>query len=114
MPNSIYLLASNDDPSTSTIGLTVNGSEVGTVQARISIGVDFVFNAAFTNPAEYFAAYIGTHSPPAEYNNLIQISDVYSQQVAFAPTSITIATVPEPATIAILGLGALGLLRRRR
>ncbi|MEI8343158.1 MAG: hypothetical protein WCH43_16675 [Verrucomicrobiota bacterium] len=116
---SIKLLAGNDDPLTSSMGLTANGTEVSLVESNLLIGAKFAFAGVFTNPAEFFADYVGTYSLPG-YNgiaNYIRIYDISYNSVDFAPTSVAISmsAVPEvTSSFTMLGLISSGLLLRRR
>ena len=40
--------------------------------------------------------------------------DLYDANSSFAPPTLTLTTVPEPASLALLGLSGLAMLRRRR
>ncbi|MEN6306318.1 MAG: PEP-CTERM sorting domain-containing protein [Anaerohalosphaeraceae bacterium] len=82
-----------------------------------------------TNPITGQVTYISPVMPDAsgvgayQYYDLIfkPNPDFERVQIAFTPNAVlsqvvidTISTVPEPATLGLLGIGALGLLRRRR
>lgn len=103
-----------DDSSTTFLGLLVNGVGVDTLVAYDLIipGLDYS-DTSFINPATYLANYTGTY---ASIGGGIYLDDENRNSVEFTTTSVTIAAVPEPATVLLFGCGGLGawLLRRNK
>ncbi len=91
---------------------TPNGSTIyGIAPSEAGIlldGISFAPLTSFADPAAYFAAYSGTYNAEGAYR--VEITDAGSA-LYFDTASVTIT--PEPATMALLSLGAI-LIRRRK
>ena len=104
------LVIDNDDAPNSNLGLTVNGTDLQCITAYSLDFIDsFTFPESFVNPASYFSSYAGTYD--AE-DGWITIFDTNYAGVNITTTSVTIT--PEPATMSLLALGGVALLKRRR
>lgn len=108
----LYLHAGNQDPSGSSIGLTVDGTEVLTVYAySLGIpGLDYS-DTAFVNPASWLAGYTNTYTLSS---GGIRVRDETYTDIFFTPTSATIQAIPEPSTIAFVGIFGSGIFIVRR
>jgi choice-of-anchor C domain-containing protein len=81
---------------------------------------DFSHNASgywyddmvWVNHSWWFTAAANTTSTTLEFYSLHTLDDGYSEWCG--PALDNVSVVPEPATVALLGLGALSLLRRKR
>lgn len=65
------------------------------------------FSAVFTLNSPYVSTFAGK-----ELN--VRLSSLAGYQASFDDVSVDVQSVPEPATISVLGLSALTLLRRRK
>lgn len=110
--SALGLFAYNDDAPNSSQGLSVDGIAVTEIQAYdLDIpGLDYS-DTAFVNPASWLAGYVGTH---ALSTGKIGVKDGSGNQIAFTSTSATIEAIPEPATLAFVGIfgGGLWFVRR--
>ncbi len=109
-PMTLDLFIGNDDAPNSNHGLTVNGTDLRYIDASsIEIIDSFAFPESFTNPASYFSSYAGTY---AAENGWISVVDTNWDMVDFTVTNVTIT--PEPATMSLLALGGMAILKRRK
>ncbi len=112
--NGLRFWAGDFRPSSSTMGLLVNGVEVYDVIAyNLTIPSLDYSDAAFINPATYLGSYIGTYTSTG---GGIYLDDEGGNNIEFTTTGVIIAAVPEPSTVLLFGLGGIGawLLRRNR
>jgi len=125
--NAIYLtsgaglqISAYDDSSLHSIGFTAGSGIRGiTIKASTLTGI-WSFSGSYENPSAYFANYSNTYqidpvySPTTSNGILLSFSEGGSISLRLQDITISNAptTVPEASTIALLGLGALGLLAR--
>jgi hypothetical protein len=115
----IRIFAGSDS---SDIGLTYNGAPVDWVVVEGIANLPFISPATATSFAELFPVGTYTILPPDQTFPSEVTYNFNSEFITLIPTTLTISrasdtpanAVPEPATAALLGLGALGLLARRR
>lgn len=106
-PDFFQLMANAQSGS---MGIQVNGNDLLKFRALgIEIG-DLSFPASYTDPSTFWSGYTGTYTPSGG-SVLIGTSegDAY-----FTATGVSIKAIPEPSTIAFLGLFGSGLLIVRR
>lgn len=98
--------------SYSSNGLTVNGEELDELSAGGLYFEDFTFPATYVDPTAYFSSHTGSYTPQPGGQILVR-GDI-SGPLAFTPTNVTIEAIPEPATLAFVGIfgGGLWLVRR--
>jgi hypothetical protein len=92
-----------DNPGTTSIYLGVGTSQMG-----YSAGDDEIVNGQGAG-----LGYGNVFLSPTDLTNGNQVSGVGSSYAAAADAVITVTGAPEPASLALLGLGGLCLLRRR-
>ena len=107
----LEVIANNDNTLGSSMGLTVNGVEVSSVHVW---GINIpgrVLSDSFVNPAAHLATVVGTY---ALSSGTMRVRDESSNSIIFTPTSATITAIPEPGTLAFVGLfgGGLWFVRR--
>ncbi len=111
-PDVFSLWAGNDDHSGSSLGMTVNGVELAVLScSSLNIGADFSFPETYVNPADYWAAYAGAYTPSS---GSIHVEDESSNIISFSPTSVSVQSIPEPATLAFMGLFGAAVIAIRR
>jgi MYXO-CTERM domain-containing protein len=75
------------------------------------------FSGSFSDPVGYWASHVGNYLP-VDSGRTLWLEDTSDVVIMdFTPTSVTVAAVPEPTTMALgLGVAVLGLalVRRRR
>ncbi|MBN2162907.1 MAG: hypothetical protein JXR25_08810 [Pontiellaceae bacterium] len=107
----MFVFYAGNEDSSSTMGLTVNGVEVGYFYCDINIpDVDYS-DTEFVKPATWLATYAGTYAQSGSYIELYAVND---DTVTFTPTSVTVQAVPEPAVIALISLFGVGFIAVRR
>jgi len=119
----------NEGPTNFGVYSTFGADQFTSFDIRFSTGADGVFNyLAKYDSAIYFASgwesHSGTHIGTATKGNAVDAAladqlDYYGGfyngfQTPIIPTFIEPNDVPEPATLALLAIGALGVARARR
>jgi len=105
------LYAGNDSPLATSLGLMVDGVQLRKVEAaQIVIGEDFAFSGGFNNPATYWENYTGSYSATGG----ISLLDEDSNTIDFVVSGVTIEAIPEPVSLALIGLFGGGLIAVRR
>ncbi|ARN57226.1 PEP-CTERM sorting domain-containing protein [Sedimentisphaera salicampi] len=97
-------------------GLTAQGSSLygaGAKELEVT-GFSNTFTGEFVNPAEYLAQREGTYDVTSG-DLYLSFKDGVGAPTSFyfTPDEFTIEEVPEPATMALLGLGGLFIRRKR-
>jgi len=105
----LSLLAGAD---TGTIGMQVNGVDLEYVQAFDLQITAFSNPSTYTDPTLYFSSYQGSYVPTG--SGKIRLYTSASQFHYFTPTEVSIAAIPEPATLAFVGIFGGGLVAVRR
>lgn len=104
-------LRAADDTSVG-IGLSAGGYQVDELWCQVYTGAGlFAFDALFISPTHYFEDYAGTYEG---LSGILALNSTSGAGIAFSPKSLTIAAVPEPASLGSLLLAAGGLLGIRR
>ena len=99
--------------SGSDIGLTAAGELLkGVYFDGVFDGLSFDVSAVEPNPFVYFADKIGTYDALSTDQGVVEAVDGSAGQTNFTINSVTI--IPEPSSLALLGLGGLLVARRRR
>lgn len=96
------LMTRVDADTTTDIGLkTPGGQSVSHVNASLAGGTlpTFAFNLSYTQPTDYFSAYLGNYVPGSTYN--MEVGLTGGGVVGFTATGVSIAAVPEPAACAV-------------
>lgn len=124
-PDDLHFLATNPD-LVGSMGLSLpDGTPLRSITASFENVTDFTYPGVFTNPADYFAAYVGTYTPEAPYSMLVVVPvgtlDGGGTSL-FTVDEVVISmggpSIPEPTTFALLFgcsalLGAVVIRRRR-
>lgn len=77
------------------------------------VGSEFV-DGTTTPAADGSAPFLGVRSDQADIGAVVFSLYAYDVTPTFAIDKVSLSSVPEPASMAVLAVGALGLLRRRR
>ena len=117
-PNSYLITQSSSGLSvlagsnSGTIGMQVNGIDLKYVQAFDLQIATFSNPSVYTDPTLYFSSYQGSYVPTG--SGKIRLYTSTSQFHYFTPTEVNIDAIPEPATLAFVGIfgGGLWFVRR--
>jgi len=92
----------------SDIGLTFNGDAVTYVTFSGDLPLPWVDPTTVNSLSELFP--VGTYAVTGGFGNIDSVGGTASP----TPDTLTISQIPEPTTAALLGLGGVALMRRRR
>jgi hypothetical protein len=101
----LSLVAAADD---SNIGLTYDGNTLEYMEISGTLPFAWVDPTTASSLADLFP--VGTYNVTGPFGNF----DWNGGSESPTPTSLTISVVPEPTSLALLGLGGLAMLRRTR
>lgn len=115
--NQSYHVAATYDAVSNVAALYINGQE-----AQVTAFSDAGANDSFIEGQETFsntpslAAFIGSQSNGAAefFGGLIDDARVYDEALDAATIQVIASQVPEPSALALVGIGGLAALRRRR
>ena len=100
---------------TENLGIYANGySLISFSASSINIGA-WAFPQTYTDPTAYMSSYTGTYSSIGGSIEMEHVNPVTgASYLSFSPTSATIEAIPEPATLAFVGIfgGGLWFIRR--
>lgn len=106
----MYMTCADESGISLGLAVDVNGTEIPVKGLYYNIIIDPAITETGTaDLAGFFGNYIGSYSAPGEIKCTLNTGD----DILFDATSMTISTVPEPATMALLGLGGLFIRRRK-
>jgi hypothetical protein len=106
----IYMLGGADN---SNIGLTYDGNPVLWVEIAGTADYAFIDPTTATSLADIFPVGTYTITPDDFFDGFGGQIVMDSSAQLISPTSLTISVIPEPTSLALLGLGGLAMLRRR-
>ncbi len=111
-PDAYFMFHAGANEPGASLGLTAGGEEVRYVFTQFTRpGLLPGLGDPGTDPEEYLGMIHGTYAVNDSGSTIALAS---GGTIEFVPEFITIAEVPEPSAAALLGLGAAGLVMRRR
>lgn len=110
--NGDYTLNVYAVPSGGDLSLFYNGETVKGVYIQMQLADIWEHSGSFVNPAAYFAGYSGEYGLRQWGWSNISVTTTGGPHSGTL-SSVTISQIPEPCTMALLGIGGLTIRRKR-